>query len=241
MGDSPFEELPIRELFLKKFAASGMAESDYSPIETTRVPDWEDATHLIGAMFYLAILAYPLLDQIEKRDDLVDGLRALYSKTAIAEGVRKRQQVAKQLMEIPNQQINGRLSRAEKRIAKRFKMSRIYGFVKLQGHFSGDASMTRYFRESTASDESKIRMLMRDWATTKPVLHLASPLFFELSTLFPSHDPPNIYWSIEGLLFQADKWVRKLIYQAENNRLLFADDSTIKANQQVSLLYPDMP
>lgn len=236
-----FENLQLRQLLLKNLVDSGLVEKEYNPIETTTVPDWEDATPLIGAIIYLAILAYPSLDDYDKRDDLVEGLRSLYSKSAISAGIRKRDQVVREFRTLPNQQIHGRISRAEKRISKRFKIARIYGFVRLQKHFNGDASMTKYFRQNSDSDESKIRMLMRDWTDTKPVLHLASALCFELSGLFPTTNPPYICWNIEELLFSANEWARKLIYQAENNRLFFAVESTIRPNEQVAILYPDMP
>lgn len=236
-----FENLSLRASLTRQLSERGLADAELIPMETSTVPDWEEATPFIGAIFYLAILAYPNLDDVDKRDELADALRARHSKLAINYGVRKRSQVAPEFRKLPNQQIQGRISRAEKRIAKRFEMARIYGFVKLQERFSGNASMTKYFRERSASNESTLRMMMRDWRDAKPVLHLASALWFELPSLFPSTDPPNIYWSIEELLFLADDWVRRLLYQAENNRLHYAMESTIRPDEQVAVLYPDMP
>jgi hypothetical protein len=236
-----FETLPMREMYLENFRNAGLKEEEYEPCEVTHIPNWDDATPFIGAAMFLAILAYPKLEQREKRDDLVFALRSFYSKELIKRNLQDRSKVASGFRSFPNQQMDGRLSRAGKRISKRLAMTRINGHVKLATRFKNNSSVTKYFRNMSKGNESVQRSLMRDWSETKPVLHLANAFWSILSEICPPEKLGVIEWTMEEFIIFADKWVEKTVYLAENNRLFFSDGTTIKPTEQVSLIYPGMP
>ena len=83
--------------------------------------------HLATAFF--AILAYPSQSSYNRRDDLVDALNAWRSKNAWKRKYVKREKISRKLMEIPNQQILGRINRASARILKRMEAADVLRHV----------------------------------------------------------------------------------------------------------------
>ena len=85
--------------------------------------------YLATALF--AIMAYPSQSDFKRRDELVDALNAWRAKNAWKRKYISREKIPRKLMEIPNQQILGRINRASARILKRIEAADILRHVTL--------------------------------------------------------------------------------------------------------------
>ncbi len=92
--------------------------------ETTAIPTSGLAAPL-GAMAYLAVLAYSARVEWRKRDEFMNAFRALLSKAAVKRGY-PREKVREDFCRMPNQKINNVLKAAERRIVRwRFPAVRV--------------------------------------------------------------------------------------------------------------------
>ena len=102
--------------------------------------DYCEKTHLkyIGldmpyylATAFFAILAYPSESEYHRRDELVEALNAWRSKMAWKRKYLSKEKISRKLMDLPNQQILGRMNRASARIIKRMDAADILRHVSL--------------------------------------------------------------------------------------------------------------
>lgn len=149
------------------------------PREVTRIPVSGVDAH-VGAMGFLAVLAYP--ESIKKRDELVFAMKACFARGQIPRG-RGRRVLPAEMREMENQQIDGRLDRAHRRIVDRLLAADMINRVlAAQGRSSLTSSAEwvarRINRSRNRGHPVRKAAKVRDriLGDGRPVLHLALAL-----------------------------------------------------------------
>jgi len=203
--------------------------------------DARAAQETIAAIAYLAILAYPC--EWDKRDAFVKAAKAwLLKKWMHKNG--KRELIDESYRTMKNQQIDGCLNRAFRRIARRRLPAAELADALVMNHCPNAAvyvngrrvtarrwmewRLSCQYGDSTLSNEFR-----RTWKETKPVLHLAMayPRFVsKTETAFSPFEHPFA-------LMMNPSWVAKAIQLAEGMRqILPVYISNFDASESVCLL-----
>ena len=143
----------------------------------------------MGAIAFLAIVAYPDKDEYHKRDKLLEASKAWILKAATKKGSPERAEVYDQYRQYRNQQIDGKLSQLEKRLYKRLQVAELAQETIRENLFASylpddEKRTARQLRLMHLAEvaqiydvtESEKTFKKREWKPSLPVLHYAIAL-----------------------------------------------------------------
>ncbi|MCW9054879.1 MAG: hypothetical protein OQJ98_02800 [Candidatus Pacebacteria bacterium] len=182
----------------------------------------------MGAIAFLAIIAYPGKGEYHKRDELVEASKSWILKEATQKGSPERAEVYEKYRQYPNQQIDGKLRQLEARVWKRLCVAELARDIIRQHQFathlpdslkkSNRELRLKYLDETYATSGSNFDVLQsektfrkREWKPSLPILHYAISL---LAMVLKGES-----FSIRDLVLSPD-WLPEIIKGATGHALL---------------------